>query len=477
MSPEPPEEPQLRSQHRILSPTSPKPMHFPTPTNMTVLQMQMDVGFNQTEAHMNDPAMHNTEVRPDFWRDPNEQPETTATDHASPYSTGGDEDAEGDDGVGEEQNESTPIQGHTMKSEDFETGAVKSGPNEVIASAPQSSNENFQAQQNEPPQPPLDPAMPSPGVSVSNPDTPPAQSEPTNVSHFANMQPDSDPVDVQSLLDTLQGAQASMTSGTPLLSGAAPEVERLTVPVPMSTASQHETHQTQPGSYAAPPGVDSASSSMSASALGAPPSGLPPRPPPQEQPLIHPNYVYTQHIRDYHPHAAHPAFQPTAKAGSQSNVADPSSNNLVPPVQSPATGSMSAMQQLESNASLAGTTHMHSGMPAYAPGADTATLATGQTPGNGFATSSYNLSALQYPSAGNSQMESKRETKLREGEQVRHADRPWEAEVQRKYDHFIEEERKYVSEGRWEQFPQGSRLFVGKCCPDDGSQSAPQSVC
>ena len=47
----------------------------------------MDVGFNQTEAHMNDPAMHNTEVRPDFWRDPNEA--KNGVDLGSPYSTGG----------------------------------------------------------------------------------------------------------------------------------------------------------------------------------------------------------------------------------------------------------------------------------------------------------------------------------------------------------------------------------------------------
>lgn len=47
-------------------------------------------------------------------------------------------------------------------------------------------------------------------------------------------------------------------------------------------------------------------------------------------------------------------------------------------------------------------------------------------------------------------------------EQARNEDRPWDAGVQRKYDNFIEEERKYVSEGRWEQFPNGARLFVGK---------------
>ena len=83
--PEPPEEPYTYSEAALLSPASPKPLHFPTPTNIPILEMQTDVDFNQTEAHMSDPAMRNTEVRPDIWRDPNEQEGADA----SPYSTGG----------------------------------------------------------------------------------------------------------------------------------------------------------------------------------------------------------------------------------------------------------------------------------------------------------------------------------------------------------------------------------------------------
>ena len=56
--------------------------------------MQMDVGFNQTEAHMSDPATHNTESLADFWRDPNEQV-LDPQDVASPFSTGGGEAADG----------------------------------------------------------------------------------------------------------------------------------------------------------------------------------------------------------------------------------------------------------------------------------------------------------------------------------------------------------------------------------------------
>jgi nuclear polyadenylated RNA-binding protein 3 len=48
-------------------------MHFPASANVLVLAIQMDLGFNKTEAHMSDPAMHNADVRPDFWRHPVEQ--------------------------------------------------------------------------------------------------------------------------------------------------------------------------------------------------------------------------------------------------------------------------------------------------------------------------------------------------------------------------------------------------------------------
>ncbi|KAJ5240146.1 RNA-binding protein (Nab3) [Penicillium chermesinum] len=40
-------------------------------------------------------------------------------------------------------------------------------------------------------------------------------------------------------------------------------------------------------------------------------------------------------------------------------------------------------------------------------------------------------------------------------------DSPWGPEVQKKYDEFLHDERIYVTEGLWDRFPIGSRLFVG----------------
>lgn len=38
---------------------------------------------------------------------------------------------------------------------------------------------------------------------------------------------------------------------------------------------------------------------------------------------------------------------------------------------------------------------------------------------------------------------------------------PWPPDIQRKYDEFLRDERVYVTEGLWDRFPPGSRLFVG----------------
>lgn len=38
---------------------------------------------------------------------------------------------------------------------------------------------------------------------------------------------------------------------------------------------------------------------------------------------------------------------------------------------------------------------------------------------------------------------------------------PWDKETQRKYDAFLDDERNHVLEGRWDRFPNGSRLFIG----------------
>lgn len=42
------------------------------------------------------------------------------------------------------------------------------------------------------------------------------------------------------------------------------------------------------------------------------------------------------------------------------------------------------------------------------------------------------------------------------------SDERWSQDIQRQFDAFLDQERHFVTEGDWEQFPYGSRLFVGK---------------
>ncbi|KAK4496926.1 hypothetical protein PRZ48_011375 [Zasmidium cellare] len=392
---EPPEEP-FRSYHSILSPASPKPLQFPQPTNIPVLENMMDVGFNQTEAHMGDPAMHNTDLRPDAWRDPNDQNnQNNAINHASPFSTGGDNSdpakavdpsqtevaAHSNDTAATQAHDSQPLQiSNTISypaDSHLQTDAAPEPISADVSPYSNASAEHASAQSNE--------------AVYDQSQSAPAQGA----------------VDVQALLDTLQTSIAPTAEAN-----VAPSAEGLTV----ATTQSPSQSQTQPPI----PGAD-ASSPLSASGLGAPPSGLPARPPPQEQPLINSNYVHSQHIRDYHPHAAHPAVSHT-RSNSSGHAVDPSAAGYVPGV--------SAQQP-----STAGAPSYQNGQPAGQP------------------THQYTTSATP--------IESRREYKIAAGETPTTEDQPWTQDIQRKYDHFMEEERRYVNEAKWDQFPPGSRLFVG----------------
>lgn len=45
------------------------------------------------------------------------------------------------------------------------------------------------------------------------------------------------------------------------------------------------------------------------------------------------------------------------------------------------------------------------------------------------------------------------------------ADQGRDVEYQRKWDQFMADERQYMSEAKWDRFPEGSRIFIGMSCP------------
>ncbi|KAI6825601.1 hypothetical protein KC340_g15659 [Hortaea werneckii] len=550
---EPPEEPFNRSEPATLSPASPKPIHFPAPTTIPLLELQMDVDHNQVEKHMADPAMHNTEVRPDFWRDPNEQQQEQEQQQKQQQQqqqqNGEEQQAQAQSTITSTDDQVTaPAQERATGQITNEEGAATSTDSNmhdinmnVNLHDTSSSTSTFQPQQvsnqasyqdnntttsHFEARAPLEPdaaseQLPFPSNTyVSNA----AAAEPlsgngvvpdtfaTAVDQVRTEQPPSGApagnggVDVDSLLATLQGPPATDSNAT----GAAT--------APNNGVGQYTPSQAQ--EQPPPPGVEGASAASSS--LNAPPNGLPARPPPQEQPLINPNYVHSQHIRDYHPHAVHSAYQPQQqqqsqqqgggdRANSQGNAANAASQDSAPSIYSsdstpfgqsavggnfaPSGNGVPAATEISysTNASAGSPTTSQQQQQPHQPqqiyqqstSSDTgfgqqlpqqqhqqqqtiSTSATSDSTNLAVAlqqqTQTPYTSAQSYSaslSASNTPIESRREWKLAAGQIPSPEDRPWNAEVQKKYDAFIEAERGYVSEGRWEQFPTGSRLFVG----------------
>ena len=427
---------------------------------------------------MNDPNSRNTELRPNLWRDPNElggeeddvqaisEESVTvadmAVDHVTPYSTGA-EDTTMAEMESHEGSEAKTAVDQQAISADAITMGTAADPNStspldfesVLTSAHPS------AAPHEPTDgatgafdigsitqdPSSDPSIPTAEVASTAVAQDAVSHTESEAQASANTAPtfNPNPIDVQALLDTLQTAP----------SAAAHTIHHPDFLLEADTHTPSAVSQTQHG-------TSSMSSPLSAQGLGSAPSGLPPRPPPQEQPLIHPNYVHSQHIRDYHPHAANPAFQPHGRTGSQGNAADPTGRNFVPPVPTPTDGSIvvAAPQQQSLTPYSATTPSFSNGQVAQAQQSTFGAYVESPATSNFGAYASNN--GPGHSASTSTPVESRREWKAREGEQSRHEDRPWDAEVQRKYDRFIEEERTYVSEGRWEQFPNGARLFVGK---------------
>ncbi|KAL5420540.1 hypothetical protein PMIN04_006412 [Paraphaeosphaeria minitans] len=163
---------------------------------------------------------------------------------------------------------------------------------------------------------------------------------------------------------------------------------------------QLSTPANGPGSSQyAPPNVPPQPSQQSTNAPSSLPAApnLPPRPPPQEKPSTHPNYNPNDDIRSFHPHSSHRA-----------------STQLQP-------------LNIRGGGSAGGADKM-SPTPASA--------SSGYGPQH---THNYSRSA----SLGDDE------------------DSRWPPEVNKKYEDFLEQERRFVTDGQWDQFPMGSRLFIG----------------
>lgn len=158
------------------------------------------------------------------------------------------------------------------------------------------------------------------------------------------------------------------------------------------------------------------------------PAGLPPRPPPQEKPAIHPNYKAENDISTYH----HPQTQ-TSTTHSP-HPTQPSSSHPAPQGYPHATPKAVGANGLPPPP-LA--TFQQSASPSGPNQASPLTPQTRQTDGA-------NESRSARPHEEND-------------DEV-----PFTPAIEGLWSEFMREEAVYVSEGLWDRFPHGSRLFVGK---------------
>ncbi len=161
------------------------------------------------------------------------------------------------------------------------------------------------------------------------------------------------------------------------------------------------------------------------------PAGLPPRPPPQEKPAIHPNYTPGEDIRSYH-------YPQTQSSTAHKPYTSQSSNSYRP----------------SQNFS-----HPASGAAVGANGLPPPPIATFQQPPS--KDSQLQRSPLA-PQNRNRDGHGKNGENPALAADQEEDEVPWTPEVERRYAEFLVDEAVYVTEGLWDRFPPGSRLFVGE---------------
>lgn len=216
-------------------------------------------------------------------------------------------------------------------------------------------------------------------------------------------------VNYQALLDHLSPTAATAAAA------AAPGADPATIPTVVSSDRPDP-----------PPRAGSAEPPLAALPV---PAGLPPRPPPQDKPAIHPNYTPGEDIRSYH-------YTHTQNSNSHNSYSAQPSNPYRP---------------------SQGYPHPATNTTVGANGLPPPPIATFQQPPAKTAQSQNSPTAQSRPSEVQGRNGERSAVSADEGED----DVPWDQEVARKYAEFLRDEAVYVTEGLWDRFPQGSRLFVG----------------
>lgn len=417
----PPEDPEERTS--TLSPVSPKPMQVPAPSNIALLENQMDPNFDGGELDQQQ-ASHNPVDRPQTGAQ-----SSMATHQGAKVENAPSQASEaGHDPtplVPATDNQSNSISTQNLANQSLEEPDVLS----IIDSSNPLGPSNATAQ-----------AESFPFFAV--PDT---STDPSNVNAFTSSagqpnghnQPEPLPsqphafndaptssmptsIDIQALLDNLNAPSKASTAPTA-------DAITATASQPADTgASETLLHPDKPtaaisSNGALPPAAPNASS-------------LPPRPPSQTVPdesavqeQLDSNKQNSIAVSE-NPHSsaessfaplAHAAPPPLPTAGAP-GVLNASTSALPPPplpsFQSSQSASFPASVPTVQN--FAATSFGQLGAVVSRPGEDVIGILDGEND-------------------------------------------PWDRNTQRKYDDFLADERRYVLEGQWDKFPIGSRLFLG----------------
>ncbi len=411
---------------KTLSPASPRPLHIPEPQNIPVLQNQIDPHFNLMSTHMAQPAasqraMASDSIVQQYYSDI-VPPDSMNTDRNTRGTTNR-TDGSFDGGREGQDNHNHPL------TTDFETRIKQEGADDSQNHMNQSDSE-----------------LPA-SVSSYEKFSAPAKNNPTPLPSDQNQVSSSINRDTANIFDNPQ--DAFVTQSRNAISPRPGPVSIILAPkLEPDVKSEGVNYQAlldilTPSSSTAPPAENIASISttsssrtpnpLSPSSLQTPiatlpmPAGLPARPPPQEKPAIHPNYTPGEDIRSYHKPPVQGSNAPTSYNVQSNNPQRPTQgyihNNGVAP----------------------------NGMPPPP-------LATFQQP----------MPTVNQPQRSpQTQHFFQKENQRRNG--GRQAPEPYDGEdqysrrpdIERSYEQFLQDEAIYVSEGTWDRFPQGSRLFVG----------------
>lgn len=383
----------------IKSPVSPTPLHPPEPSNIPVLQHQIDPVFNMTSTHIDPPQPAVTAPA-----------EASAEAVASPAVVDSPSDSSFSDAYKEEGDAKEKGQEPSANQEDvsddyamtFDTDGEEQSDSQDL------SRENIQHPPSDLPGGPL-----ATNTSSSGPDTKPPQSFPIP----------SNPEAVEA-----EAAAAAATLPQPGLPQTGPESTIPSASTREDVASGEIDIQQLLDNITA-----NAEMKETGSALTTPTTANP-------------------------PNASIP------KAGSSL----PPHSSLPPRPHVPSSNQGDDMTKYH-----AGTTNFPKPQTTYKPGVNVPLVAAGAPgtytdPRNGLPPPPTASFRQPPPSAGSPISPGAPPQLVRFGdrpeapEDMGDSDIRWGSDIQRKFDQFLTEERGYVTDGQWDRFPVGSRLFIGK---------------